>query len=205
MWNLGKTYAQERDLQKALSAGGPTGLRNLAKSLDAELPLRGENALSTALGFNSPQVRKEREFSRIAMKRNEKAARDISLAARRVQDSLPRGSAVTQQALRAEAMKLVDDEADLLPMMKKIGSKVKLFEEQRVLPKDIREVATPESAAGLSRVAKAMGVRLPASQEVEREQLKAGVSRMMGLPYNMRLQQAQRQDYEAELNPVLVR
>ncbi len=205
MWNLGKTYAQEQDLQKALSAGGPTGLRNIAKALDAELPLRNENALSTALGFNSPQVRKEREFSRIAMKRNEKAARDISMAARRVQDSLSRGSAVTQSALRAEAMKLVDEEKDLIPMMKKIGAKVKLFEEQRLLPKDIREVATPESAAGLSRVAKAMGVRLPASQEVEREQLKAGVSRIMGLPYNMRLQQAQQRDYESELNPLQTR
>ena len=201
MWNLGKTFAEERDLQKALEAGGPTGLRSIAKALDEELPLRNENALSTALGFNSTQTRKEREFTRIAQKRNEKAAREISHAARRVQEALSLGSSAAQQTLRNEAMKLAESPDQLESLIRSIGNKVKLFEEQRTLPKDIREVATPQTAAGLSELAKAMGVRLPASQEVDRELLKQDVMRRMGLSSASRVRQAMQADYLAEMNP----
>jgi hypothetical protein len=205
MWNLGKTFAEERDLQKALEAGGPTGLRSIAKALDEELPLRNENALSTALGFNSTQTRKEREFTRIAQKRNEKAAREISHAARRVQEALSLGSSAAQQTLRNEAMKLAESPDQLESLIRSIGNKVKLFEEQRTLPKDIREVATPQTAAGLSELAKAMGVRLPASQEVDRELLKQDVMRRMGLSSASRVRQAMQADYLAEMNPWSVR
>lgn len=201
MWNLGKTYAQERDVQKALEAGGPTGLRSIAKALDEELPLRNESALSTALGFNTTQTRKEKEFNRIATNRNEKAARDISHAARRVQDALSKGNSVAQQVLRAEAMKLADDPEELSDMVRKIGNKVKLFEEQRVLPKDIREVATPETAVGLSKVARAMGVKLPPSQEFERETLKNQIAMKLGMSPAQRYREANLRDYQAELDP----
>jgi hypothetical protein len=201
MWNLGKTFAQERDLQKALESGGPTGLRSIAKALDEELPLRNENALSTALGFNSTQVRKEREFTRIAEKRNEKAAREISHAARRVQEALALGSSAAQQKLRTEAMKLAESPDQLEDIIRAIGNKVKLYEEQRVMPKDIREVATPRTTAGLSELAKAMGVRLPQSQEVEREMLKQNVMRQMGMSPASRLRQAMLEDYRSEADP----
>lgn len=201
MWNLGKSLYQERDLQKAFTAGGPTGLRSIAKALDEELPLRNENALSTALGFNSAQARKEREFTRIAQKRNEKAAQEISHAARRVQDALALGSSVAQQKLHTEAMKLAETPEQLKDVIRSIGNKVKLFEEQKTFPKDIREVATPQTTAGLSQLAKAMGVRLPASQEVEREMLKQEVMRRMGMSPASQMRQAMAEDYSAVSDP----
>jgi len=201
MWNLGKSLYQERDLQKAFSAGGPTGLRNIAKALDEELPLRNENALSTALGFNSSQTRKEREFSRIAQKRNEKAAQEISHAARRVQEALALGSSAAQRKLQTEAMKLAETPEQLKVVIRSIGNKVKLFEEQKTFPKDIREVATPQTTAGLSQLAKAMGVRLPASQEVEREMLKQEVMRRMGMSPASQMRQAMVEDYRVEADP----
>lgn len=204
LWNMGSTFSQERDLRKALDAGGPTGLRSIAKALDEELPLRGESRLGTLLGFKSSNIRKEQEFERIAQKRNEKAARDVSHAARRIQENLGRGSQYVQAKVIEEAKKLLGEDQSpeaMKSMISKLASKVRQYEEEKRLPPDLRRTATAQTAEPLGQLARAMGVNLPQSQEVDRELLKQGVYRLMGLPTRSRLTSAYQTDLETAQDP----
>jgi len=207
MWKMGKSYADEHDVRKALASGGPTGIRNVAKALDQELPASDDSPIATALGFKSTQARKEIEFERIAKLRNEKAAREISHAARRVQENLGRGSAVVQQIVMTEAKKLVssDNPQELKQVVSKIGSKVRQYEEQKRFPQDLREVGSSGQAPALAQVARAMGVALPQSQEVDRELMKSQLYQMMGMPYRSRVMDAMKRDLATQQEPWMIR
>lgn len=203
MWKMGESLTQEHDVRKALASGGPTGIRNIAKALDQELPASGDSQLGTAFGFRSTQARKEIEFERIAKMRNEKAAREISHAARRVQENLGRGSAVVQQIVMAEAKKLVETESpqELKQVVSKIGSKVRQYEEEKRFPQDLREVGSTGQSAQLGNLARSMGVQLPQSQEVAREVMKSQLYQMMGMPYRSRVKDALQRDLATEREP----
>lgn len=203
MWKMGESLTQEHDVRKALASGGPTGIRNIAKALDQELPASGDSQLGTAFGFRSTQARKEIEFERIAKMRNEKAAREISHAARRVQENLGRGSAVVQQIVMAEAKKLVETESpqELKQVVSKIGSKVRQYEEEKRFPQDLREVGSTGQSAQLGNLARSMGMQLPQSQEVAREVMKSQLYQMMGMPYRSRVKDALQRDLATEREP----
>lgn len=207
MWKMGKTFADEHDVRKSLASGGPTGIRNVAKALDQELPASDDSPIATALGFKSTQARKEIEFERIAKLRNEKAAREISHAARRVQENLGRGSAVVQQIVMTEAKKLVssDNPQELKQVISKIGSKVRQYEEAKRFPQDLREVGSTGQSAQLANVARSMGVQLPQSQEVDRETMKSQLYQMMGMPYRSRVKDALERDLMTQQDPWMMR
>jgi len=106
-----------------------------------------------------------------------------------------------------EAKKLVssDNPQELKQVISKIGSKVRMYEEEKRFPQDLREVGASGSTAELGNLARSMGVQLPQSQEVDREMMKSQLYQMMGMPYRSRVKDALERDLMTQQDPWAMR
>jgi hypothetical protein len=210
LWKLGGTMAQGKSVEEALTVGGPGGVKRLAEALSEDFQRDNPEASLawSALGFRSTQMTKQKEFSRIADRREMESRRELELAANRISDTLA-NPATARRTLFDEAMKLVpsglnplEQKQQLQQNIKDLAAKVSLLEANKVAPEDIRTQVPGRVAPQLANVGRSMGVRMNNPMELARSLASQKTRSVLGQPLSQRpVRNAMMRDLQWESNP----
>jgi hypothetical protein len=223
LFKFGKSLSQEQDLLKALSVGGPVWQRKWSEMAANEgklmiggqslKELEGKELALYKLGFANPDYAKLRMFQDISAQQGKEETMRLQQAASRALDVMKKNPAAAQQALFAEAAKLIPDDVPkeqqvemVQVIAKRIASKAAEMQTQKKLPVDFRQGANSVSAVRRAKTAAAMGVQPPAPQNVQRSIINDETLQAFGMaPPQRDYSNLVMQDLQQRLDPSLFR
>jgi len=223
LFKFGKSLSQEQDLLKALSVGGPVWQRKWSEMAANEgklmiggqslKELEGKELALYKLGFANPDYAKLRMFQNVSAQQGKEETMRLQQAASRALDVMKKNPAAAQQALFAEAAKLIPDDVPkeqqvemVQVIAKRIASKAAEMQTQKKLPVDFRQGANSVSAVKRAKTAAAMGVQPPAPQNVQRSIINDETLQAFGMaPPQRDYSNLVMQDLQQRLDPSLFR